>query len=160
MIGHTLTWAEQVGVRVLRRRPRGGSTAVSGRAWTLRVRSNIYGKRFTGRQGDPAEVAVGISRSVGTSQGCDRDAGLQLSRINVRAISHRDCHCRSQTAPRHLMARRPRSGTEMFHAPAPQNPEAEKVSRQIDEELRVRLICAAFDLPRGLTPSHRKRQTS
>ena len=94
-------------------------------------------------------MAVGISRPVGTSQGCDRDAGLQLSRINVRAISHRDCHCQSQTAPRYLMARRPRSGTEMFHAPAPQDPEAEKVSKQIDEELRVRLIYTTFD-PRAV----------
>ena len=84
---------------------------------------------------------MGTRGLVGICQCCDRDAALLLSRINVRAISRRDCHCQSQTATRYAMARRPRSGTETFHGPAPQDPEAEKVSRQIDEELRVRLIC-------------------
>ena len=56
------------------------------------------------------------------------------------------------------MARRPRSATEMFHAPTTQDPEAEKVSRQIDEELRVRLIFAVLH-GRSDTPDHRRRQT-
>ena len=43
------------------------------------------------------------------------------------------------------MARRPRSGTGMFRPSTPQDQEAEKVSRQIDEELRVRLIICPLD---------------
>lgn len=56
------------------------------------------------------------------------------------------------------MARRPRSELELFNAPMAQNSEAEKVSKRIDEELRVRLIYA-LDTTRGLTPDHRRRQT-
>jgi hypothetical protein len=58
----------------------------------------------------------------------------------------------SQTATRYPMARRPRTATETFSAPTCQDPEAEKVSRQIDEELRVCLIypCFAFG-PLGLS---------
>jgi hypothetical protein len=41
--------------------------------------------------------------------------------------------------------RRPRSELELFNAPVSQNPEAEKVSKQIDEELRVRIIYAVSD---------------
>lgn len=56
------------------------------------------------------------------------------------------------------MARRPRSELELFNAPITQDPEAEKVSKQIDEDLRVRIIYA-FDPPGGLTPDRRRRQT-
>ena len=73
-------------------------------------------------------------------QGCDPDAALQLSRINVRAISRRDCCCQSETATRYPMARRPRSEHELFNAPVQHSADAEKVSKQIDEELRVRPI--------------------
>jgi hypothetical protein len=83
---------------------------------------------------------------------------LRQSRINERAISHRNCRCQSQTATRYRMARRPRSELELFNAPMNQDPEAEKVSRQIDEELRVRTACV-FDLPGGLTPNYRRRRT-
>jgi len=75
---------------------------------------------------------------------------LQPSRINERAISHRNCHCQSQTATRYSMARRPRSELELFNAPMNQDPEAEKVSKQIDEELRVRIIYAFEPSPRTL----------
>jgi len=83
---------------------------------------------------------------------------LWRSRINVRAISHRDGHCQSQTATRYPMARRPRSELELFNAPMNQDPEADKVSRQIDEELRVRIIYA-FDPTGSLTPNYRRRRT-
>ena len=73
---------------------------------------------------------------------------LQPSRINERAISHRNCHCQSQTATLCPMARRPRSELELFNAPMNQDPEAEKVSKQIDEELRVRIIYAFGPSPR------------
>ena len=43
------------------------------------------------------------------------------------------------------MARRPRSELELFDAPTNQDPEAEKVSKQIDEELRVRIIYTVTD---------------
>lgn len=46
------------------------------------------------------------------------------------------------------MARRPRSELELFNAPMNQDPEAEKVSKQIDEELRVRIIYAFGPSPR------------
>ena len=64
----------------------------------------------------------------------------KLSHINEGAISHRDCHCQSETAARYPMARRPRSEHELFNAPVQTEAEAEKVSKQIDEELRVCLI--------------------
>ena len=57
------------------------------------------------------------------------------------------------------MARRPRSELELFNAPTTQDPEAEKVSKQIDEELRVRIICAFNPPPAVLTPDRRRRQT-
>ena len=57
------------------------------------------------------------------------------------------------------MARRPRSELELFNAPMNQDPEAEKVSKQIDEELRVRTIYTSDPPPGGLTPSYRRRRT-
>jgi hypothetical protein len=42
--------------------------------------------------------------------------------------------------PGYPMARRPRSEHELFNAPVQHGAESEKVSKQIDEELRVRLI--------------------
>jgi len=56
------------------------------------------------------------------------------------------------------MARRPRAELELFNAPTSQDPEAEKVSRQIDEELKVRIICT-FDPPGGLTLGYRRKPT-
>ena len=44
------------------------------------------------------------------------------------------------------MARRPRSELELLNAPITQDPEADKVSKQIDDDLRVRTIYA-FDPP-------------
>ena len=70
----------------------------------------------------------------------DRDLALLWSRINERAISHCDCRCQSEAATRYPMARRPRSEHELFNAPVQHGTESEKVSKQIDEELRVRLI--------------------
>jgi hypothetical protein len=81
-----------------------------------------------------------------------------LSRINVRAISNCDSRCQSETATRYSMARRPRSEHELFNAPVQQGAESEKVSKQIDEELRVRLIRVLFSTPGGLTSDCRRRQ--
>ena len=57
------------------------------------------------------------------------------------------------------MARRPRSEHELFNAPVQQGAESEKVSKQIDEELRVRLIQVLFPTAGGLTSDRRRRQT-